>query len=105
MDIFIIILLGIYYVAMLIGCLLLYYTTFINKKRSVSQVHFYVARDKDGRLCLHIGKPIRTDTVFGSEVSIDLTYRNLYSLGLNKNDFDNLKWEDEPVEVFLKIKC
>ena len=26
------------------------------------------------------------------------------SFGINKNDYDNLKWEDEPVEVFLNLK-
>lgn len=24
--------------------------------------------------------------------------------GLNPDDFNNLKWEDEPVEVFLNLK-
>ena len=82
---------------------------FIDKKiiKNISKpknnVHFYVARDKDGSLWLHIGKPIRSEAVFESEVNIDLTHRNFYSLDLNKNDYDSLRWEDEPVEVFLNL--
>ena len=72
--------------------------------KSKNNVHFYIARDKDEKLWLYIGKPIRIDTVFASEVNINLTGRNFYSLDLNKNDYDNLKWEDEPIEVFLNIK-
>lgn len=97
-----------YFIAFIIGVffvlIVFFINTIIKDKKPINKVHFYVARDKDGRLWLHIGKPIRIDTVFGSEVSIDLTYRNFHSLGLNKNDFDNLKWEDEPVEVFLNMK-
>lgn len=29
---------------------------------------------------------------------------NFYSFGLNKDDYANIKWEDEPVEVFINIK-
>lgn len=29
---------------------------------------------------------------------------NLKLYGLNENDYDYLKWEDEPVEVFLNIE-
>ena len=69
-----------------------------------NKVHFYVARDKDGKLWLYIGEPIRADTAFVSALNIDLTHHNFHSLGLNKNDYDSLKWEDEPVEVFLNMK-
>ena len=37
-------------------------------------------------------------------LNIDLTHRDFHIFGLNKNDFDYLKWEDEPVEVFLDLK-
>ena len=72
--------------------------------KSKNNVHFYIARDKNEKLWLYIGKPSRMDTAFASGVNIDLTCRNFYSLGLNKNDYDNLRWEDEPVEVFLNME-
>lgn len=44
--------------------IVLYYKCKIKRTGPRNKVHYYVARDKDGSLCLHIGKPIRTDTVF-----------------------------------------
>ena len=72
------------------------------KKRN--RVHFYVARDKDGSLWLYIGKPIRSESVFASELNINFAKYNFHILGLNENDYANLKWEDEPVEVFLNME-
>ena len=69
-----------------------------------NKIHFYVARDKDGKLWLYIGEPIRGYNTFVSALNIDLTHYNFHSLGLNKNDYDSLKWEDEPVEVFLNME-
>lgn len=71
-------------------------------------IHFYVARDKTHNLLwLYLGKPIRFKddawlpgkhgTVINTEFSFEI-------IGLNKKDYDNLKWEDEPVEVFLNLK-
>ena len=74
------------------------------KPKNQNNVHFYVARDKDGKLWLYIGEPIRADNGFVSALNIDLTHRNFHIFGLNKNDFDSLKWEDEPVEVFLNME-
>lgn len=70
-----------------------------------NKVHFYVARDKDGELFLYMGKPFRGIDRFheyqnGCIITGD---NNFYNFDLNKNDFDNLKWEDEPVEVFLNL--
>lgn len=96
-----IILLVLYGLVMLMMCCI---TLFKKNEKPKNNVHFYIARDKDGSLWLHIGKPIRSEAVFGSEVNIDLTHRNFYSLGLNKNDYDSLRWEDEPIEVFINIK-
>ena len=76
----------------------------IRRTEPRNNVHFYVARDKDGKLWLYIGEPIRSDTAFVSVLNIDLTHRNFQCLGLNKNDYDSLKWEDEPVEVFLNME-
>ena len=71
-----------------------------------NNVRFYVARDKDGRLYLYIGKPVRTIDEFLAcdygKAIISSKYFSKY--GLDKNDYDNLKWEDEPVEVFLNME-
>ena len=72
-----------------------------------NKVHFYVARDKNGELCLYIGNPIRADTKFiPSERKgvFALTRYFFKSFGLNKKDYANLKWEDEPVEVFINME-
>ena len=78
------------------------------EKERINNVHFYVARDKDGTLFLYIGKPYRTDTQFcGStmdESVILLTGYHFESFGLNENDYKDLKWEDEPLEVFVNMK-
>ena len=69
----------------------------------VNKVHFYVARDKDGTLRLYMGKPIRRDSAFvscwkegGKCMGLDSDLR-MYSI--NENDYKDLKWEDEPLEV------
>ena len=80
----------------------------IKLKKPRNKVHFYVARDKTYNLLwLYLGKPIRFKddawlpgkhgTVINSESSFEI-------IGLNKKDYDNLKWEDEPIEVFLNLK-
>ena len=75
-----------------------------SKKRN--RVHFYVARDKDCSLWIYIGKPTRGSRMFYQNdrcrILGKLTY--LYMLGLDENDYANLKWEDGPVEVFLNIE-
>ena len=72
-----------------------------------NKVHFYVARDKDGELCLYLGKPHRGHTAFfpGTDGSVViLTYYNFKSFGLSVNDYNSLKWEDEPLEVFVNME-
>ena len=78
-----------------------------SKNKPRNKVHFYVARDMDRTLCLHIGKPFRGLTKFCPNIRyavIVLTHRNFKDLGLNPDDFKNLNWEDEPVEVFLNLE-
>lgn len=82
-----------------------------DKVRSTSSqkrnnVHFYVARDKNGELWLYIGKPIRGIAEFHVVMDKNMfaLTRNLKRFGLNKDDFKDLKWEDEPVEVFLNME-
>lgn len=75
-----------------------------SKKRN--RVHFYVARDDNGRLWLYISKPIRAALGFipntnGRLLALEEEFSKY---GLDANDYDNLKWEDEPVEVFINME-
>ena len=71
-----------------------------------NNVHFYVARDKNGKLWLYMGKPVRCNDAFIADLSKGntLTHINFRCFGLNESDYLNLKWEDEPVEVFLNLE-
>ena len=71
-----------------------------------NKVHFYVARDKNDNLWIYLGKPIRGANMFQGNCnnSFILTKNNLKSIGLNEKDYADLKWEDEPVEVFITLK-
>lgn len=77
-----------------------------SKKRN--QVKFYVARDKNGLLYLYIGNPERAYSCFLSHCGFCVCrLENEYDfkkIGLNTDDFKDLKWEDEPVEVFLNME-
>ena len=77
----------------------------MENKSDKNNVHFYVARDKKGALWLYLKKPVRSSQMFlSSHLGKIITKENYFSkYGLNKNDFDNIKWEDEPIEVFLNI--
>lgn len=73
-----------------------------------NKVHFYVARDRDKTLWLYLGKPFRSEdgrsfvsNKHGSVVTHGSCFENL---GLNLNNYKDLKWEDEPVEVFLNME-
>lgn len=72
-----------------------------------NKVHFYVSRDKSSDLVwLYLGKPTR-NVFYKCWIP---QYISLYSecyferVGLNKNNYKDLKWEDEPVEVFLNLE-
>lgn len=72
-----------------------------------NNVHFYVARDKyDNVLCLYLGKPLRgVGTFYSCDEGCAVEVGNcFFNFGLNPKDFENLKWEDEPVEVFLNLE-
>lgn len=77
-----------------------------SKKRN--RVHFYVARDKSGLLYLYVGKPERAYSCFLSHCGFCVCrLENEYDfkkIGLNTDDFKDLKWEDEPLEVFLNME-
>ena len=77
-----------------------------NYVKKHNNVKFYVARDKNGELFLYMGKPFRGIEKFheyqnGCIITGD---NNFYNFDLNKNDFKNLKFENEPVEVFLNLE-
>ena len=57
----------------------------------------------DGKLWLYICKPLRGDEKFFSMINIPLSQNKFNYLGLNEDDYANLKWEDEPVEVFINM--
>ena len=71
-----------------------------------NNVHFYVARDSYGTLFLYMGKPIRATSEFLSSDYGRLisSSRHFSKYGLNEDDYAYLKWEDEPVEVFLNLE-
>ena len=92
--------------------IVLYYERKIRNlsKNPRNNVHFYVARDKyNNRLYLYLGEPIKGIVRFhachnGCIVACVNSCTNLSDFGLNPKDFENLKFEDEPVEVFLDLK-
>ena len=76
--------------------------------KKINRVHFYVARDKNGLLYLYVGKPERAYSCFLAlrgycicRMEKECDFENF---GLNENDYKDLKWEDEPVEVFLNME-
>lgn len=79
----------------------------IKPKKLRNKVHFYVARDKTHNLLwLYLGKPIRFKNdawLPGKHGTVITTEYSFEILGLNKEDYNSLKWEDEPVEVFLNL--
>ena len=75
------------------------------QEEPINRVHFYVARDKNGKLWLYIRKPTRGDDMFYIDIPKgSITCHRLKFFGLNENDYTNLKWEDEPVEVFINME-
>ena len=83
-----------------------YYERKIRRTEPKNKVHFYVARDEDGLIYLYLGKPIRYSSYFGTDVNIQLivSETNFEAFNLRVDDFKDLKWEDEPVEVFLNLE-
>ena len=76
--------------------------------KKINRVHFYVASDKNGMLYLYVGKPERAYSCFLAlrgycicRMEKECDFENF---GLNENDYKDLKWEDEPVEVFLNME-
>lgn len=74
----------------------------------INNVHFYVVRDRCGTLYLYLGKPERRSYIFSNSRGIYLGFiANEYhfkDFGLNPDDFKDLRWKDEPIEVFLNLE-
>lgn len=84
-----------------------------------NKVHFYVARNNDGNLNVFFNKPSR-NCDFKKWRQYDFAKRGkgkfkwvstriveeeyFKDLRLNPDDFKYLKWEDEPIEVFLNLE-
>ena len=71
-----------------------------------NKVHFYVARDMDNSLWLFLCKPKRSKETFmptspGRIITSEIHFSNY---GLDVKDYADLKFEDEPVEVFLNLE-
>lgn len=76
-----------------------------------NKVHFYVTRDSaplsKGLLNLWINKPDRGVDIWytGKSWARHIAVGNdLRLFRLNLSDYDSLKWEDEPKEVFLNLE-
>ena len=78
------------------------------KEDKTNKVHFYVARDKDKTLWLYLEKPIKDedcDRYIPHKCGNVITGRDRFKdFNLNPNDFKNLSFDDNPVEVFLNLE-
>ena len=92
-----------YFIMFILGVIIVYIGFYI-KPKPKNNVHFYVARDKNGRLFLYLSKPFRRGDEFFSNERGNIMLRDLKCFGLNPDDFKDLKWEDEPVEVFVNME-
>ena len=99
-------------IAFILGAILMFVMFCIGHAAKMEEpenkVHFYVAREKNGALRLYMGKPIRCEGIFiscrekgGRCLGRD---SDLAMFGLNENDYEDLKWEDEPLEVFVNME-
>lgn len=78
----------------------------IKLRKPRNNVHFYVARDQNEALWLYLGKPIRDYNCYITKIcgSVISNSYNFKHFGLNADDYKDLKWEDEPVEVFINLE-
>lgn len=91
---------------LLYGIILLIVSCYALYKTPENRVHFYIARDMDGKLWLYLGKPIKVGSEFNitEDRKVTVLSSNLKRFGLNEDDYAYLKWENEPVEVFLNLE-
>ena len=76
------------------------------KTKPRNRVHFYVARDQNESLWLYIGKPRLGTITYCPTVKCEIIGGIFVFpvVGLDENDYANLKFGDEPVEVFLNME-
>ena len=100
-----------YFIMFILGAISMFMMVCIGyaakQEEPVNRVRFYVARDKSGTLCLYMGKPLKCDCAFYTSLSKGGTLLacggELQWYHLNENDYKDLKWEDEPIEVFINM--
>lgn len=98
-------------ISFIIGAIIMFIYISISeslKEDKNNKVHFYVARDKDKTLWLYLEKPAR-DENYESFTSNKpgcciISGPCFKCIGLNIEDYKDLKWEDEPIEVFLNFE-
>ena len=77
-------------------------------KKSSNKVHFYVTREKDGTLSLWLSKPYKSGLQWYGTDCTPITFlcssRRFKFFNLYVSEYENLKWKDEPVEVFLNLE-
>ena len=91
-----------YFIMFFFGAIVMFiwiYIGYVTKPRN--RVHFYVARHKDGSLWLYVGKPYFFNKAGKICYAAGNSSLEFEDFGLNVNDYDNLKCDDEPVEVFV----
>ena len=71
-----------------------------------NKVKFYVTRDINKEFTLWIGRPLLFVGIWlpTEKAHMIITSNNMTAFGLNIDDYKDLKWEDEPVEVFLNVE-
>ncbi len=62
-------------------------------------MEMWIARDKNGLICLFKTKPIRHNEIFCSD-----DYWNTSCLSLGFDAFPEVTWENSPKKVELKLK-
>lgn len=86
--------------------LLLIVWIYLIQNEKKNDVHFYVARDRNGELYLYLGMPSRSEIEWlnNGDCNIAASEKNFHKYSLCPEDFKALKWEDEPQEVFVTVK-
>lgn len=77
------------------------------KEDKTNKVHFYITRDRCGLLELWLGVPYKLNKYYlsNSPTTKLLKYGDSISeFGLKLSDYDNLTFDDKPVEVFLNLE-
>ena len=72
-----------------------FYELGLNTRDNATKIKGWVARDKDGCLYCYTSRPWRLDCDWRGNGAIFLK---------NKENFPDLKWEDEPIEVELIVR-